>query len=95
MVELDPENSDAQLKLSTFYFLGKKFDEAREKVDAILAKEPNNIEALLLSGSLLARENDLFEAAAAFEKVPDLIEKLAEQRKAEVEMTCSNIIFQN
>jgi cytochrome c-type biogenesis protein CcmH/NrfG len=48
VVELDPENTEAQLKLSAFYMLGKEFEEARKKIDALLAKDSGKIEALLL-----------------------------------------------
>ena len=72
VAELDPEDLNAQLKLSTFYVLGKKYDEARKKVDAILAKDPNNTEALLLLGGILVQEKNLFEAASVFEKVIEL-----------------------
>jgi len=72
VAELDPDDLDAQLKLSTFYLLGKKYDEAREKIDGILAKDPNNTEALILLGGILSQENNLFEAASVFEKVIEL-----------------------
>ena len=32
VVELDPENTEAQLKLSAFFMLGKEFKEARKKM---------------------------------------------------------------
>jgi Tfp pilus assembly protein PilF len=68
VAELDPDNTEAQMKLATFYLLGKKNDEAREKIDAVLAKEPNNVEALLLWSGLLAREENLPEAASVLNK---------------------------
>jgi len=52
VAELDPANTEAQLKLATFLMLAQKFDESRQRVDGILAREPNHIEALLLLAAL-------------------------------------------
>jgi len=71
IAELDPDNTEARLKLATFYLLGKKYDETREKIDAVLAKEPNNIEALLLLSGLLVREKNLSKATSVLNKVID------------------------
>ena len=43
VAQLDPDNTNAQLKLATFYLLGNQLKESRKKVDAILSKEPNNL----------------------------------------------------
>ena len=47
IAKLDPDDIDAQLKLATFYLLGRKTEEAREKLELILQKEPENIKALV------------------------------------------------
>jgi cytochrome c-type biogenesis protein CcmH/NrfG len=72
VAKLDPENIDASLKLATFYMLGKKTAESREKVEAVLAKAPNNIEALFLMAGLYDLEKNLYEAASVFEKILEL-----------------------
>ncbi|PIW00604.1 MAG: hypothetical protein COW41_04965, partial [Deltaproteobacteria bacterium CG17_big_fil_post_rev_8_21_14_2_50_51_6] len=48
VVMLNPENIEAQIKVATFLLLGRKIEQAREKVDLILTKDPNNSKALLL-----------------------------------------------
>jgi len=57
--KIDPDNTDAQLKLATFYLLNKKLEEARGKIDVVLGKAPNNIEALYLLGNLLGKQFSL------------------------------------
>jgi cytochrome c-type biogenesis protein CcmH/NrfG len=52
--------------------MGKKTAESREKVEAVLAKEPNNIEALFLMAGLYDLEKNLYEAASVFEKILEL-----------------------
>ena len=59
VAQLDPDNTEAQLKLATFYLLGNKLKESRKKVDAILSKEPNNIEALFLLAGIMERGKNL------------------------------------
>lgn len=55
--------ADARLKAST-----QKFDEAQEIVNQVLAKNPGNYDALLLSGSLLSVKGDQAGAAALYRK---------------------------
>ena len=72
VAELDPANTEAQLKLATFLLLAQKYDESRKRVDGVLAREPNNIEALLLLATLFDHDKNLFEAGNAFRKVIDI-----------------------
>ncbi|MFC1516647.1 tetratricopeptide repeat protein, partial [Thermodesulfobacteriota bacterium] len=51
---------------------GKKIKESREKVDIVLDKAPNNIEALFLLASILELEKNLYEAASVYEKIMEL-----------------------
>ncbi len=46
--ELTPDDSEVRLKLGGIYLLGGKRDEAREEATSVLAKEPNNLDALAL-----------------------------------------------
>ena len=41
-------------------------------MDDILAREPNNVEALLLLATLYGHDENLFEAANCFKKVIDI-----------------------
>ena len=72
VAELDPENTEAQLKLSAFYMLGKEIEESRRIIDAILAQDPDNIEALLLYAGVLIEEKNLSEAASVFKQILEL-----------------------
>ena len=67
--KIAPDNLDTQLKLATFLFLGQQLAPAREKVDLVLAAEPENVEALLLRAGLDEREERFDEALATYEKV--------------------------
>jgi len=75
VVKIDPDNTDAQLKLATLYMLSRKIKEATGKIDAVLAKAPNNIEALFLRGNILGMEKNLFGAASVFEKIIEIDSK--------------------
>ncbi len=66
---MDPENTEALLKLATFYMLGKRAKDAREKVDIVLEKEPDNMDALFLLAGLYDLEKNFFESAATFKKI--------------------------
>src|SRR4029434_158657 len=46
--ELTPDDREVRLKLGGIYLLAGKPDEAREEATAVLAKEPNNEDALAL-----------------------------------------------
>jgi Flp pilus assembly protein TadD len=52
--------------------LGQKYADSRKRVDAILAREPNHIEALLLLATLLGHDENLFEAENVFKKVIEI-----------------------
>src|SRR5262249_14987250 len=46
--ELAPDDSEVRLKLGAIYLLGEKPVKAREEAVSVLAKEPNNVDALAL-----------------------------------------------
>src|SRR5262245_43766595 len=46
--ELTPDDSEVRLKLGGIYLLAGKPDEAREEATSVLAKQPNNLDALAL-----------------------------------------------
>ena len=72
MAELDPDNLDAQLALAKFLLLGKNHVEAGEKIDVVLQKEPQNIEALLLLAGLNELENKPQESITVLRKIIEL-----------------------
>ena len=61
-VELKPELLPAQLELGKLLLMSGAPDQAMEKADIVLGKEPANPEALMLKGSVLLVKKD-FEAA--------------------------------
>ena len=68
-VQLNPDLYEAQILLGNLFLLGRKLDDAEAKANLVLAKEPTNIEALLLSASVnMAREHP--------EKALELVEKV-------------------
>jgi len=56
-VQINPDLFEGQIILGNLFLLGRKIDEAEAKANLVLAKEPNNPDALMLSaGVALARE---------------------------------------
>ena len=47
--EGEPDNAEVRLKLASIYLLGGKPDEARAQAEAVLEKQPKNLEALVLA----------------------------------------------
>ena len=68
-VRLDPDNVEARLRHGEFLLFGKKEDVARalESAEAILAREPQRWEALLLKGRALEAEGRADEACSAYQ----------------------------
>ena len=67
--QINPHNLHVQLRLATFYMLGRDFPRALNVLDAVLLKEPDNTEALFLRGSLLAQQNSLKQAERVFQRI--------------------------
>jgi tetratricopeptide (TPR) repeat protein len=59
--ELAPDDMEARLKLGTIYLLARKTQEARQEADAVLAKTPTSLDALVL----LAEAADSPDAVAS------------------------------
>lgn len=72
LAELDPDNIDAHFKLASFYLLAKQFENAKKEVDLVLNKEPDHINGLLLNATLLVQAQNLYDAAAAYERIIEL-----------------------
>ncbi|MCP4105431.1 MAG: tetratricopeptide repeat protein [Desulfobacteraceae bacterium] len=75
--QLNSENIDVKLKLGTFLLLGRNFDASKKRTDAVLSKDPNNLEALFLtSGILMGQErilNDILSGMAQGRKLSEVI----------------------
>lgn len=61
-VEIDPLELDSQLGLSKLYFLQRSMDKVEEKVDFILAKQPEHLEAGVLKAIVLTKAGRAEEA---------------------------------
>ena len=65
--ELDPDHLAAQLQLGRLLLLSRNTDKALEKAELILAKEPENVDALILKATGLLTKNDNTGAIALME----------------------------
>jgi len=66
-VEKQPDHAGANIELARFFLAMKELGMAREKVDLVLAKEPENRQAQLLQGTLLLFEDKALEAKVLLE----------------------------
>ncbi len=74
VTELDPNNTDARVKLGVVYLglkgVGPEFlDRSREQVDAVLAIDPNHVGARVLQASLLRESGEPDQARAQVREV--------------------------
>jgi tetratricopeptide (TPR) repeat protein len=53
---LDPNDLEARIRLASIYFIGNRLDEGHERVETILEKNPDHIEALYVQAAILTRE---------------------------------------
>ena len=75
VAEIEPANTEAQLKLATFLLLGQKYPDARKRVDDILAREPNNVEALLLLANASFYELTMWPVIGNFQFAAALLQR--------------------
>jgi tetratricopeptide (TPR) repeat protein len=80
-IELDPGLTDARLKLGKVHLLFGDLDKALEQVEAILAANPENIEAQLVKASVYVRQAKTDDATRIIDAVlksnPDNIDALS------------------
>lgn len=67
--DLNPDNLDANLKVAHFYLLSRKKEEARKRIELILAKDPNYRDALVLLAHLELIEGKYDAALAALNRI--------------------------
>ena len=53
-IDIAPDNLKAQVDVGKLLLIAKEFDQARDKADLVLSKDPNNIDAHLLRADALA-----------------------------------------
>ncbi len=64
----NPEDLEVRQKLGTIYLMGQAPDKARDEANAILLKEPQNLEALLLYAESANTPEEIKEAIERLEK---------------------------
>lgn len=74
-VELDKENTDAQLKLGELYLLGNEPHKAREYAEIVLASAPQNTDGLALKGRSFLTEQRFQEGIDELKKALQLSPK--------------------
>ncbi|OGK78461.1 MAG: hypothetical protein A2X52_15105 [Candidatus Rokubacteria bacterium GWC2_70_16] len=65
--ELEPDNLEVRLKLASIYLLGGKPDEARAQAEAVLERQPKNLEALVLTAGAATTPEGVQAAIARLE----------------------------
>ncbi len=68
-VRLDPESEKSRLKLGKVHFRFNDTDKSLEEVNVILAKTPDQLDALSLKASIFLRQEKIDEALEIIEKV--------------------------
>ncbi|MCP3873499.1 MAG: hypothetical protein GY699_10150, partial [Desulfobacteraceae bacterium] len=87
--QLEPENLDTKLKVATIYLLGNKTTEATSRMDLVLSKEPENIDALFLHAGILGQKK---EDISSIEQVYDKIINI-DPAQTKAHMMLSKIYF--
>jgi tetratricopeptide (TPR) repeat protein len=68
--QLEPDNTDIRLKLANIYMFGGRPDDASALVDEVLKKEPNNLDALVLSAAGANTPNEIDAAIRRLQAAP-------------------------
>jgi len=75
--QLDPENIDVRLKLASIYVLGGRPDDATSQVDAVLKKDPGNLDALVLFAGAANTPQEIDDALTRIKAVEPSLGKTA------------------
>jgi len=67
--QLDPDNTEVRLKLASIYVLGGRPDDATAQVEAVLRKEPGNLDALVIFAGAANTPREIDEALARVQAV--------------------------
>jgi tetratricopeptide (TPR) repeat protein len=78
-----PDNRDVQLKATRVLLLSRRFDDAKARMVALLAKNPNDVDALLLHASALAALRD---PASAIEEIEEALKVSPDSSQAYVSL---------
>jgi tetratricopeptide (TPR) repeat protein len=68
--QIDPDNLDTAIQVASFYLLARQIDEAQQRVDQVLTKQPDHIPALFLQAGILGRNpENLDTITGIYEKI--------------------------
>ena len=67
VVDLQPENIDARLKVTRFLLLGEAVEQAETEMQAVLKLDPNRADVQSLRSSVALRQGDLETAREALD----------------------------
>ncbi|MCF8112993.1 MAG: tetratricopeptide repeat protein [Desulfotignum sp.] len=68
--QINPDNLDTVIQVASFYLLAQQVKEAKDRVDQVLAKQPEHIPALYLKAAILNRNKEnLDNVAGIYEKI--------------------------
>lgn len=71
--QLEPENLETKIQVASFYLLAQKRIEAETRIDAVLAKTPDDIKALYLhAGVLSSKKEDIEKIRQVYDKIIEL-----------------------
>ncbi len=62
VIELDPDHSEARIKLAKLYLQAGKSDKSSEMVEAVLARSPDNLEARMIRAVIMANDGKIDDA---------------------------------
>src|SRR5687768_7188022 len=65
-----PDNRDVQLKATELLLLARRYEDAKARAEAVLVKNPKDVEAMLLRANALT---ELKEAPAALKEIEDAL----------------------
>src|SRR5436190_12214577 len=66
--DLLPKNNDAQIKAATILIVNGQFEDARTRIQALVDREPTNVQAQLILGNALAGLKDMDGAVREIEE---------------------------
>lgn len=69
IIQINAEDIEANLKVAEFLLLGKKSEQAMEKIVFILEKDPKNVEALMVKGQIYIQKRLFQKAFKVYEAV--------------------------
>ena len=94
--QLDPNDLDNTARVASFYLLGRQPDEAKKRVDQVLAKNPDHVQALFLRAGLLSADaQNLDQIKTVYTRILDIDPKQARAHLALARIAGSERLFED